>query len=80
MKWLLYTPKPPSGRCLLLADQLRRSTDMSDNDCMHMAQRLFDGQHPRDLPVIIDIPESKSADGLRDICTEFGISVDSAER
>jgi hypothetical protein len=76
MHLLLYTSKPPSGRCLLLADQLRKATDLGDQESMRMAQRLFDGQHSRDHPALINVPESRSADNLVIICVEYGIEVE----
>ena len=53
---------------------------MADGDCIAMAQRLFDGQHPREHPAIIDISEARPAHGLEAICAEVGISAEIAER
>ncbi len=74
----LHTVEPPSGRCLLLGQELHKATDLGGDAPIRMAKRLFDGQYPRDRPAIIRIPASTPADGLRAICEEVGIVVEIA--
>ena len=73
MKMPLYTVDPPSGRCVLLVRALGKATDLGGDAPIGMAQRLFDGQHPRNRPAIIQIPASRSAGGLMAIREEVGI-------
>ena len=80
MKMLLYTIVPPQGRCLLLAKQLHQFTTLGGEDCLKIAQRLFDNRHSHDNPVTVEVRESASADDLEATCSELGISVEDAER
>ena len=80
MKILLYTPDRPHGRCLLLAQQFHEVTSMAASDCVQIAERLFASHHQRDNPVIVDVPESRSADELEATCADLGIAVEGAER
>lgn len=80
MKMLLYTLDPPNGRCLLLAKQLQQVTSMAGSDCLQIVQRLFDSQHPREKPAVVDVLDSKSAGDLVATCVGLGIAIESEER
>jgi type III secretory pathway component EscU len=75
MRLSLYTHGYPSGRCLLLAQELNRSTVISASDSIHLAQRLFDNQFDETTPIVIEAIDSTAAERIVQICQEKGITV-----
>ncbi len=76
MKVLLYTIDEANGRCALLCKKIHEATGMSDTDSIRLGKQLFAGYYPRDNPLAVDVRDWRSADELRALCAEFGITVD----
>jgi hypothetical protein len=73
----LYSHKPPSGRCLLLAEKLHQVSRLSGPSSVHLAQRLFDFQHRVESPAIVEVPDASLMSQLEAVCADLGIVAES---
>ena len=70
----LYTKQPPSGRCVVLAQQLARATGSGDS--VRVAEKLFAGHHPPDKPAVVNVRSREAVEGLWAVCVECGITAE----
>lgn len=65
----------PNGRCVAFVKQLQLLT-LADNEwCIKAGQRLFDGQHPIDSPLLISVATPEYLADFSLVCSRFGITV-----
>jgi hypothetical protein len=79
MQLKLYTSALPSGRCAILIRCLRLVSSADPQWCIEAGQRLFDGQHPIENPLVVQVVDSENLSDLKSTCEEYGITVQ-AER
>ncbi len=79
MRASLHSAGLPGGRCLLLARDLARFARGSETDCLRLAQRLYDGQHPATNPAVVELADAASFDDLRNACAAHGIAVEGVD-
>lgn len=75
LRLLLFSEGYPSGRCLLLAEELNRSARLTGDESLKLAQRLFDAQFTAESPASVELVDAQSAEQLATLCGEFGITV-----
>ncbi len=75
MRLKLYTSAPPSGRCAILVKCLRLVSLADPQWCIEAGQRLFDGQHPAENPLVVPIAAPENLADLEATCREYGITV-----
>jgi hypothetical protein len=79
MKLKLYTSVPPSGRCLILIKCLQMVSLADPKWCIEGGQRLFDGQHSAENPLVVQVEAPENVVLLRSTCDEYGITVQSEQ-
>ena len=75
MQLRLSASVPPSGRCAILIKWIRLVSLADPQWCMGAGQRLFDGQHPVDNPLIVQVTDPANLATLKATCEEYGITV-----
>jgi hypothetical protein len=75
MQLKLYTTTAPSGRCAILIKGLRLVTLADPQWCIEAGQRLFNGQHQRENPLLIQIAAPEALVNFQSTCDEYGIVV-----
>jgi len=75
MQLKLHTSAPPSGRCAILIKRLRLVSLADPQWCIEAGQRLFDGQHPAENPLIVEVADPENLSNLKSTCEEYGIAV-----
>jgi hypothetical protein len=79
MQLKLHTSAPPNGRCAILIKCLRLVSLANPQWCIEAGQRLFDGQHPLENPLIVQVADPENVFNLKSTCEEYGITVETEQ-
>jgi hypothetical protein len=71
----LYTSSPPSGRCVVVIKGLSLVSKADSQWCIESGQRLFNGQHPLEKPLVVPVVDPEHLPGFLSTCAENGIAV-----